>query len=151
MIMCLSGRAAEIANVSCFKHKINSRSGLVNMVVGLREFLKHYGESWNKISWNCFVILVLGWDEHLSFEQISATQSQGYRPMLISTGLSGNEAYSPLNFLYTWNWSPLKPNTLKCIYFNENYSKIKWTMKFCENELLYNHCIIILYMLIIAV
>lgn len=72
-------------------------------------------------------------------------KSQGYRPMLISTGLSGNEAYSPLNFLYTWNWSPLKPNTFKCIYFNENYSKIKWTMKFCENELLYNCCIIVLY------
>ena len=42
----------------------------------------------------------VGWDEHLPFEQISATQSQGCRPMLVSTGLSGNEAYSPLNFLY---------------------------------------------------
>ena len=52
----------------------------------------------------------VGWDEHLPFEQISATQSQGCRPMLVSTGLSGNEAYSPLNFLYTWNWSLLKPN-----------------------------------------
>lgn len=41
MIMCLSGKGAETANVSCFKSKINSGSGLVNMFVGLGEFLKH--------------------------------------------------------------------------------------------------------------
>lgn len=60
-------------NVSCFKHKINSDSEAVNMFVGLGEFFEHYVQSWNKISWNSFIILVLEWDQQLPLKQMPVT------------------------------------------------------------------------------
>lgn len=117
MITCLSGRGAETANVSCFKHKIDSGSGLVNMVVGLREFLKHYVQSWNEISWNSFVILVLEWKQHLPFKQISAIQSQDYRPMSVIAGLSGNKHIHHW-ILYIHEINPFWDQTLLNIFIS---------------------------------
>lgn len=137
-------KGAEIANVSCLEHKTNSASGLPNIVTGLGEFFKTSERSWNKISWNSFLIPALEWDQHLPFKQISAMQSQDCIPMSVSTGSSENEAYSSLSFLDTWNLSLLRPLlnvviSVKIILkWNERWNSMKMQYHYLCSYLIYN-------------